>query len=422
MLVVDAQGGLIFLFYIPYALRAIIVGISIGWIFGKIEVLLRKKKLLALGLTMWILMIILFLAKNLYDSNFGQFNLPPEPKITVGENIFSKTVFLKNPPRQGYITSLSFNNCNSNSGENIMIGGSDGVAIISPEKKLVLEVNFEDQTISGQNPVDIDNDGICEYIGNADSLSPVGLFDSNGIKIWTYGSDVRIDGVTPFDYNSDGALDFIMSMENDEKSDVISKEGELLTSINSDLSFSKAADIDNNGQEELISYELTGNEDTSHTRKLVIRDSQLHVMKSQLINPLSTSDENYSDVISFDVFRWPDADSPWHALLAEENKLTLINLNTYSVSKEFKADIAYYPQILPVRFIKEKNPYMVIIGSSKARNHLVIIDPYGTIVYDEFLKGSIVAGAITLPDNENQVLLLSENTDEGTQIWEYRLR
>lgn len=428
MLVADAQGGLIFLFYIPYALRAIIVGISIGWIFGKIEVILRKKNLLVLAYGMWILLIILFLAKNLYDSNFGRFNLPPEPKITVDENIFSKTVFLKNPPRQGYITSLSFNKCSSNTTENIMIGGSDGVAIITPEKELVLEVNFEDQTTSGQNPVDIDNDGVCEYIENATCCSPAGFFDSNGKKIWSYGSDFDYDdnpdGVTPFDYNSDGALDFIMSMENDEKSDVISKEGKLLTSINSALSFSKAADIDNNGQEELISYEKTGNEDTSYTWKLVIRNDQLQIIKSQVINSQPISDESYSDVIFFDVFRWPNFDSPWHVLLAEENKFTLINLNTYSVSKEFKfkADEYYFSNIIPVKFDKNKNPYMIAVESSRAKNQLLIIDPEGTVVYDEFLKGGIDAGVVTLPNTENQVLLLSEGTGEGPQIWEYRLR
>lgn len=434
----SSTSPLLFIFYLPYALLSILAGCGVGWIFGRLDVNLRKRNLRFIVYLMNTLLLVLYVAINVYASNFGRFNLPAIPGVSMGETLFQKGSFFDAPHDLGAITSIELKQCDPEFKGDITVTGRGGAAFVSKEGELKAFVKFKEGAGFDVFPVDVENDGYCEFVDK--EIFSVDLIDHNGGKLWAYGQkqsfikgNIIDAGASPkdivaFDANGAGKLYFLIPLLIPGKNEVhvLSDTGTLLKKLNlglgEQIEGSKTADIDGDGRAELISFYFNPLSYYSFSLDLeyeiVIRDNRLQVVKRFTVKVSRFAEYNKS----FSLVKWPDSQGTWHVLINHSGNVQVINLQNGNVVEKFnsknKSNL-----IIPVRLEANSEPFLANANYSKGRMILSIYNPEKKLVYEETLSGGVRLAAIPDDKSGTETLLVSECGKEFCgKIWQYTLK
>jgi hypothetical protein len=427
----SSTTALLFVFYLPYVLVALVLGLGVGAIVGAVGAALAARGLAPLASSIDGLLLVAYLALNLHLAHYGRFTLPPElgvkevPGFAPGEPAVVKRLFYQAPDPLGAITSMELRTCIPDPEAALTITGRSGAAFVTRAGELRSFLRF--QRVGGFHvfPVDVEGDGTCEFADEAGGWSPVGLIDDGGRWRWAYGTSMgsRVDGLVdvghapqgliPFRPDADGELVFLVPLliVEHRETDVVSAAGRLLRKLPYDLQGAVAADLDDDGRDELVSAEWHDGRAT-----FVVRDATLAVARTHAVSARGS-------LPPVRLVRWPDSRGAWRAVYREGDRLRLLDLAS-GRSEEYEAPAGSTgcPSAL-VRLRASAAPYTVWQRPDQGTNTLSIFEPEGRLVYRETLAAGGVV--LVLPDEatgEEKLLVTECRPEECGRVWEYSLR
>lgn len=429
----SSTTALIFLFYLPYTLFFIAAGYGLGWLIGRLQATLLRTQShkLAIGIKLGVL--ALYLVLNVYASDFGRFNLPARVGTITQNALIHKESFFDAPRQLGATSSLSLEPCHPEYDGAITVTGRGGAAAVSKNGTLRSFTEFERVAGFDVYPVDVEGDGVCEYVDNAGGWSPVGLIDHGGRRLWGYGQNMsgREDealiaiahsprDIIAFDADGDKRLDFLIPLLIVERQEthVLSQSGTVMEKLDYDLQGSKTADIDGDGKAELIS--LGWSRDSGKARiTLTLRDNRLAVVKRILVEPRRGA----NNLTTLRMMKWPDTHGRWHAVINNKDRLQVIDPASGASVYELDLELHYLGQVTPVRLARGREPYLAIAQAHKRRVMLSLYDPDKQLVFQEILRRGVYVMALPLESTGREALLVAE-CGEGLcgKVWRYTLK
>ena len=191
------------------------------------------------GFTLIMLLIVMVIGMLIYYSAFmrlgklGKLTGELEAGVLVGSDFLSKKIFFKDE-QIGNITDIVFGELDTSPGMEIGIAGYYGACFLNAESKVKSSMMFKLKDIVSLRKadeyknipsialfdinidiVDVEMDGICEFMKRGGFSSDACLIDHNGNIIWTCKErNSRVQDMCAGDIDGDGNLEFVAGFLN----------------------------------------------------------------------------------------------------------------------------------------------------------------------------------------------------------------
>lgn len=395
-----------FLVFQP-ALIGLIIGLVVWIIFYRLKISGEvPKKALYLLLTLFILIsissIALGLRKVFKHENYYT------PRIATGKELLQKEQFLSND-KLIKIRSISVNSNKSNANEELIIIGETGAIFAELNGEQKAFVSF-DRKAGKTVPVDVEGDGVFEFMNRGGGWQPVSLLDSRGRTLWLYPTEGfsltkdSADTMAAGDIDKDGVLNFVIGMNASGGLHVLDAKGKEMWKRHAGNVFSvEVLDIDKDGTPEILH--------SDSGEGIVIRKAN-----GDKIGTINNTDGHFSLLHQNNSNNEP-------LIIYDNHKLNLTDLKG-NVKRAFDLPGGgHMPQGTLVYFNGINNPphyaFVRTIQATGMRSDLTVFDSDGKLVYHEIFHASYLAIA-PLRQKEKGVdsLLIGENS----KVWLYNMK
>ncbi|HEX9668394.1 MAG TPA: hypothetical protein VGC93_02815 [Thermoanaerobaculia bacterium] len=130
-----------------------------------------------------------------------------KPRVVTGAGFLTKSEFLRDR-RPGVISDISVQDAE------IWFAGSLGALVTDPAGAVRSSTPFE-QPSELVEMIDVEGDGIVEFLNRGGGWQDVFLLDHEGQVIWTYGGRPSVNGIAAGHLDGDGMLDFVAGFNGD---------------------------------------------------------------------------------------------------------------------------------------------------------------------------------------------------------------
>ncbi|MFZ3092106.1 MAG: VCBS repeat-containing protein [Nitrospirota bacterium] len=395
-----------FLVFRP-ALIGLIVGFIIWMVFHwlKISGEIQKKgfySLLALLILISISSVALGFKEVFEYENYYT------PRIATGKDLLQKEQFLVND-KLIEIRSISVNAGKSDANGKLIIIGERGAlfAELSGEQRAF--VSF-DRRVGYTVPVDVEGDGVLEFMNRGGGWQPVSLLDSRGQTLWMYPSEEfsvtkgAADTMAAGDIDKDGMIDFVIGMNGSGGLHVLDAKGKEIWKRDAGNVFSvEILDIDKDGTPEILH--------SDSGEGIVIRKAN-----GDKIGTIKNTGGGFSLL--------HQGNSKNESLIVyDDHRLNLTDLKG-NVKRIFELHGGgHTPHGTLVYFNGISNPphyaFVRTIQATGMRPDLTVFDPDGKLVYHEIFHASYLAiASLRQKEKELDGLLIGENS----KVWLYNMR
>lgn len=398
--------------WIPFLVfRPALTGLIIGFIIWIVFYLLKisgeiPKKVLYSLLTLMILInissVALGLKKVFEHENYYV------PRIVTGKELLQREQFLSND-KLIEVRSISINTNKSNANEELIIIGERGALFTELNGEPRAFVSF-DRRVGETVPVDVEGNGVLEFMNRGGGWQPVSLLDSQGRTLWMYPSEElsaskeAADTMAAGDIDKDGMLDFIIGMNGSGGLHVLDAKGKEIWKQNAVNVFSvEVLDIDKDGTPEILH--------SGSGEGITIRKAN-----GDKIITIKNTDGHFS-------LLHQDNSENEPLIIYDNHRLNLTDLKG-NVKKSFELPGGgHTPKGTLVYFNGISNPpyyaFARTIQATGMRSDLTVFDYDGKLVYHEIFQASYLAIA-PLRGKEKEVdsLLIGENS----KVWLYNMK
>lgn len=339
---------------------------------------------------------------------------PPPDKII--NNLFEKKIFLT-CPQIGIVTDIKFGEFDQSPGKEIAIAGTKGALFIDKNGNVKNSVQFREKE-NNINIIDVEHDGVCEFMNRGSWKVPASLIDHNGNTLWSYENDGGVDDMASGDINGDGLDEFVIGFNGDRGICALDKNGKKIWETNDmctgNVWHVEIADTNRDGKPEILHSNAGG--------FLTIRD-----MKGKTVIPAKimfyykfSQELKKKDHIYFGFFslcRLAEDSEIQKILLAEKDRTNIIDFNGNILYKlnapESKNPISSFG--LPVRLLPPYNKCFAVISynvtgirvSPKKYSLLYIYNESNALIYQEILNEPCKAiTAVSFDDSGSESLLV----------------
>lgn len=346
----------------------------------------------------------------------------------VGEDLLAKSTFFEDS-RLGPVTDIAIGDLDGQEGEDIVAVGRDGAAFLALDGTLT---SFQGFPRGGKRAadvlavVDVDGDGVCEYLRRGDvlwSTHTPELIGHDGQTLWTLPSDLEHSWLlAPGDVDGDGELEFAGSSL--EGLFLLESDGALAWRQPLETGMSGAQvqmmDMDGDGQPEVVHSRMSQEE---REMELVGRDRDGKVTHS-IGRPIGALPTNV--FMGFTVCRWPTTSGDPHVLTTASRRLELFDLKGETVLELEAEEAMPFDRVIatPVA-LRPNQPHVAVLVVSSAweATFLHIYDAQGEELYREareMIDPDAVWPALRAwqPPGEDMEVLLAGGANG---VWEYRL-
>jgi len=131
------------------------------------------------------------------------------PGVVKGAGLLAQSVYFSDP-RLGSVTDLALGRLDPASGAEIGVAGVDGAAFLDATGNVKSTVKFS-TAFRRINFVDVEGDGVCEFMERGSWGSSAALLNHAGKVLWTYGGkQPGVDDMAAGDLDGDGKLEFVV--------------------------------------------------------------------------------------------------------------------------------------------------------------------------------------------------------------------
>ena len=348
-----------------------------------------------------------------------------DPGILTGAGLLQKTILFEGVAL-GRVGSITVGQFGPDPQVEALIGTDRGIAFVTAEGVVRSFVSF-DRKVGTAVPIDVNGDGVYEFLDRGGGWQPVALFDHQGTTIWRYsgggaaqaqldpGGREAIYDVVAGDLDQDGTLEFVVgAMEalhllDDQGVRQWTREASIVTDV-------AVVDTDGDGQPEIV-YGNGGYDG----RGIWILDA-----RGEVVRRLSLGFEGFTLV------PWPDSPSGLVLLKTsrdggrrDQGSFRLVDFNGETVAEFETGTLAQMAEIQasPVQF-EGTQRYVAVVGGftgTEPRSGLWVFGPDGELVYSEVLPfrnprlGILPAGTFG-----EQILVAATTFDRGVALLKYR--
>ncbi|HET6454662.1 MAG TPA: VCBS repeat-containing protein [Armatimonadota bacterium] len=324
----------------------------------------------------------------------GRLEMPAALKtsgVRIGKGFLKQDVFLSNPAL-GKVTDIVWGELDPKPGLELGIAGKDGAIFVDKKGNVRSSVglggNFDRVTI-----IDVEDDGVCEFINRGSWISKAALVNHQGAVVWRHGSLSAVDDMAAGDVDGDGIKEFAVGFNGGGGVHLVDRDGKKRWSKpDGNVWHVEMVDTDDDGRDEIVHSNAGGD--------ITIRDSTGETVLSESPGPYFSS---------FSLVRFPANTSQQYLLLAEDNYTWLFDFDARTVRKLPAPDCGDLGDAFgtPVTLVKGK-PHLAILVEyhNWDRSILYVYDPSGKLVYQEVIPEDCAAIAALALDNSGTEALL----------------
>lgn len=236
-----------------------------------------------------------------FDSVLSLFGLGSQPdfsfgesRIIVGEGQFQREPFFAKVG-MGVVSDIVVLESSG-----LTIVSSEGAYELDSSLSVVSSIEFEGEPLHAKR-IDIDSDGVFEYIDLSEYAPGPGVYNNSGKHVAPPDSFDDVYMYVPCDIDADGNIEYLIAgfdMDNvalwDSKGDVIWERSENIVTC------MRCGDLDGDGQSEIVHI--------GATRGITVRDAS-----GSIVSKISLA--NYAT--NFEFTTWPNREGDLHILLQD---------------------------------------------------------------------------------------------------------
>ena len=131
------------------------------------------------------------------------------PGVVKGAGLLTQSIYFSDP-RLGSVTDIALGRLDPTSGVALGVAGVNGAAFLDATGNVKSTVQFA-STFRRISFVDVEGDGVCEFMERGSWGSNAALLNHAGKVLWTYGgSRPGVDDMAAGDLDGDGKLEFVV--------------------------------------------------------------------------------------------------------------------------------------------------------------------------------------------------------------------
>jgi hypothetical protein len=290
----------------------------------------------------------------------------------------------------------------------LCVAGRSGASFVGLDGDVRAHVRFEERANSVE-PVDVDGDGVYEFMNRGGGWSDVSLIDAKGQTLWTF-PPAGADGPTPDDMaagdlDGDGQTEFVVGTNAGGGVHVLDGEGRTLRVIEGVNVFSVAVlDTDGDGTREIV-HSFGG----SGPSTILVRTAG-----GDLVRRLEVGSSSFSIL-------WNEDGTP-SLLTSDDGGCSIHDFSGRAIRRHPTGRGGHAPHAVHVRLDASADAYLAVvrtIGATAGVSQLELFDPGGALVHREEFRHSRLAAAARSPGADAEQTLL---VGAGNEVWEYTLR
>ncbi len=323
--------------------------------------------------------------------------------VLVGEGFLSKSIYIQDT-RLGTISDIAFGEFDPSPGPEIAIVGTRGVLFLDTNAKAKSSVMFSVRT-GHVVIVDVEGDGISEYLDRGGGWQDVSLLDHNGNVIWTYGGMPGVDNISSGDVDRDGILEFVVGFNGGGGVRLLDRNGkEKWRQPDGNVWHVELVDLNADGTLKIIHSNAAG--------EMTLRDSKdgKVIHKSKPAPYFAT----------FSLCRWPTKGGAQYALLADKDIIWVFDFYGKSIA-QFDAPVADKlgeGRGVPTKIQGNRPEYFAVVVEFKnwKKSILYFYGPDKHLVFQEIIPEACASiASLSLDPKGKETLLVG---CEG-KVWRY---
>lgn len=331
---------------------------------------------------------------------------PKQERVPVAprHESMSKTIFLERR-ELGEVTDIVAGELDASSGPEIGIAGSCGAILVTESGKEKSFVAFRDW-LDHVDIVDVEGDGVCEYLNRGSWSCDVVLMDHEGKAIWTHGGPSGVDDACAGDLDGDGKLEFVVGFNGGGGVRLLETNGkEQWTQPDGNVWHVEITDANGDGDLDIVHSNAAGQITVRNARGSVV--SRAH--------PTAYCSD-------FSLCRFPEKKGGKLALLAENETIWLFDYDGTAITR-LKAPgcgSLGHARGVPVKLESGKGEYLAVVVDFQGRSasRLYVYDSAGALVYRDALSEACASiAALSLGKSPTQTLLVGGDR----KVWQYSL-
>ena len=335
--------------------------------------------------------------------------------VVQGQGLLSQATFLADS-RLGAVTDLAQGKLDPAPGVALAVAGGNGAAFLDRAGKLISFVPFGD-SFDRIAVVDVEGDGVCEFMNRGSAGYDAALLDHNGKQLWTYrAKGGSVSDMAAGDVDKDGLLEFAVGFMGNTGVHLLDRGGAVRWKRpDANVWCLGMADINGDGGAEIIHSNGSG--------QLRVRDEFGNIVsQTQLAaRPTSPTAAFTAGFFHISLAHWPTESSSARVIAAGRDVVEVFDTGGKSLAR-FKAPKAgFFSDVLgvPVKLRKDLPEYFAVVVTFQLadRSVLYLYNSNQGLVYQEVLDEPCHAlAALPLGKTGEEALLVG---GEG-KVWEYR--
>lgn len=333
---------------------------------------------------------------------------PPEmpvelerPGVLQGDRLLKKTILIEEAT-VGLVTDIRYGEFDSLPGAELAIVGRSAAVFLGetgrPKQTIRFGMRNTDQVVL----VDVERDGVPEFLNRGSWASKVVLFEHDGTVRWTYFSIWGVDDAAAGDVDGDGRLEFVAGLNAWGGVNLLSADGkEVWHQSDGNVWHVEIVDVDGDGRGEILHSNAGG---------------ELKVLDSEGTTVSTYKGESY--ISDFTLTQWGDDRIPRHVVAPGDGFIEILHPGGGTVATFTApgvAEIGGVTRATRVRFAGGGVYHATLVSYPRwGRSILYLHDEEREIAYQEVF-GEACQALASVPGRNGESLLVGC----VGKVWEY---
>ena len=254
--------------------------------------------------------------------------------------------------------------------------------------------------------LDVDSDGVFEFLNRGSWSCDVSLLDHEGKVLWTYGGNPGVNDACPVDVDGDGRLEVVVGFNGEGGLHLLDAQGRRIWRRDAtDVWCVGVLESGETGQQEIVHSNTAG--------ELVVRDAEGQITRKAKPGTFFSQ---------FSVCPWPAAGDGQALLRADRDAVWVLDADGDILDRLAVPSCRSlgHARGVFVRLAGNSDLYFALLIEYRnwRRSHLCVFGTELELLYQEVLGEACAAVAVVpLPGSDRQAVLIGGN---GT-VWQYEL-